>query len=214
MADNELDKYLSNLGIDTEGEDSPASAPRLEETRSAPMTQSEPAGVVEAERGEVRHVALQAPVAGGDSPAERCEAFLVGVLLTLGPAYAAEVREVEGGLQADIYGGDAGKIIGRGGRTLAALEYLTNAVVNKDERAPHVRVSLDIGGYKERRDERLRGVALKAAARARKTGFAVELEPMSAAERRVIHMALAEHDAVESESFGEGKNRRVVVKPL
>lgn len=120
------------------------------------------------------------------------------------------MREVDGGLQADIHGGDAGKIIGRGGRTLAALEYLTSAVVNKDESVPHVRVSVDVGGYKERRDERLRGVALKAAARARKTGFAVELEPMSAAERRVIHMTLADDPVVESESSGEGKDRRVV----
>lgn len=58
------------------------------------------------------------------------------------------------------------------------------------------------------------GLAQKAAVRARKTGFAVELEPMSAAERRVIHMALADDPAVVSESSGEGKNRRVVVKPV
>jgi spoIIIJ-associated protein len=131
----------------------------------------------------------------------------------LGPSYAAEVvRVAENELRADIVGGDPGKLIGRGGRTLAALEYLTNAVLNKDESSPHVRVSIDVGGYKVRRDERLRGVALKAAARARKTGFAVELEPMSAAERRVIHMSLADDPAVESESSGEGRDRRVVVK--
>ena len=216
MADNELDKYLSDLGIDTAEESAPAPVPRLPAEVPEPMVEHGlEAGIPEAELEEVRRrVELQAPPAVGDGLAERCEAFLVGVLLNLGPAYAAEVREVNGGLQADIYGGDAGKIIGRGGRTLAALEYLINAVINKDEHAPHVRVSVDVGGYKERRDERLRGVALKAAARARKTGFAVELEPMSAAERRVIHMALAEHEAVESESFGEGKDRRVVVKPL
>lgn len=201
MADdthNDLDQYLSDLGIAT-GED---------ETPSAPPHQATEMSTAEVVSD------VPAPLVTGDGHAERCESFLVNLLLNLDPAYAAEVREAAGGLQADISGGDPGKIIGRGGRTLAALEYLTNAVVNKDEAAPHVRVSVDVGGYKARRDERLRGVALKAAARARKTGFAVELEPMSAAERRVIHMTLADETAVESESSGEGKNRRVVVKPL
>ena len=204
MADNDtnndLDKYLSDLGIATGEDDAPSVPPhQTNDVHLASETISE---------------TVQGPLVTGEGHAERCESFLVNLLLNLDPAYAAEVREVEGGLQADISGGDSGKIIGRGGRTLAALEYLTNAVVNKDESAAHVRVSVDVGGYKARRDERLRGVALKAAARARKTGFAVELEPMSAAERRVIHMTLADDPAVESESSGEGKNRRVVVKPL
>lgn len=207
MADD-LDKYLNDLGIDTDArEKSPPAPPGRPETE--PYGRE---GGAEAEVRETYDSSAQVPLISGAGPAERCESFLVNLLLNLDPAYAAEVREVDGGLEADIYGGDAGKIIGRGGRTLAALEYLTNAVVNKDETLPHVRVSVDVGGYKERRDERLRGVALKAAARARKTGFAVELEPMSAAERRVVHMALADDPAVESESSGEGKNRRVVVK--
>ena len=201
---NELDKYLSDLGIVT-GDDDVSSPP--------PAVGKEVADTTGAPSREVSAVPLRASPGAGEGQLGRCEAFLVGLLLNLDPGYAAEVREVEGGLQADIYGGDSGKLIGRGGRTLAALEYLTSAVVNRDEAEPHVRVSVDVGGYKVRRDERLRGVALKAAARARKTGFAVELEPMSAAERRVIHMTLADDPAVESESSGEGKNRRVVVKP-
>jgi spoIIIJ-associated protein len=209
VADNDLDKYLNDLGIDTDAhEKSPPAPPTRPETE--PYRHEDEAE--EAEVYETYDSSAQMPVVSGAGPAERCESFLVNLLLNLDPAYAAEVREVDGGLEANIYGGDAGKIIGRGGRTLAALEYLTNAVVNKDEALPHVRVSVDVGGYKERRDERLRGVALKAAARARKTGFAVELEPMSAAERRVVHMTLADDPAVESESSGEGKNRRVVVR--
>ena len=202
---NELDKYLNDLGIVT-GEDDVSTPP--------PVIGKEVTNITDAPSREViSPVPLRASPETGEGQLGRCESFLVGLLLNLDPGYAAEVREVEGSLQANIYGGDSGKLIGRGGRTLAALEYLTNAVVNRDESAPHVRVSVDVGGYKVRRDERLRGVALKAAARARKTGFAVELEPMSAAERRVIHMTLADDSAVESESSGEGKARRVVVKP-
>ena len=214
MADD-LEKYLSDLGIDTEGEDAaPPAPPEPELPSSDPVIKRTPdTPHIDVTSTDTTYTHTLTPPVSGDH-AERCEAFLVSLLLTLDPSYVPDVREVEDGLHVDIQGGDPGKIIGRNGRTLVALEYLTNAVVNKDESAPHIRVSVDVGGYKKRRDERLRTVALKAAARARKTGFAVELEAMSAAERRVIHMALADDPAVESESSGEGKNRRVVVKPL
>jgi spoIIIJ-associated protein len=114
------------------------------------------------------------------------------LLLNIDPAYAVEVEQAsDDEIQAEVYGGDPGKIIGRNGRTLAALEYLTNAVVNRDE-SGRIRVNVDVGGYKRRRDERLRKEAMQAAARVRKGGMPVELEPMSAAERRVVHMCLAE----------------------
>jgi len=145
---------------------------------------------------------------------QRAETFLVQLLLYLDPSYAVDVTiDHDGSVHADVHGGDAGRLIGKGGRTLAALEFLTNAVVNKVEGEAPVRVNVDVGGYKRRRDERLRVVAQRAAARVRKSGMPVELEPMSAAERRVVHMALADDPAVESESAGEGRDRRVVVYP-
>src|SRR6056297_1410716 len=123
---------------------------------------------------------------------ERAESFLVQLLLYLDPTYAVDVGfDDEGGVDVDIHGGDPGRLIGKGGRTLAALEFLTNAVVNKAEGDAPVRVSVDVGGYKRRRDERLRQTAQRAAARARKSGMPVELDPMSAAERRVVHVELA-----------------------
>jgi spoIIIJ-associated protein len=145
---------------------------------------------------------------------QRAETFLVQLLLYLDPTYAVDVTvDHDGSVHADVHGGDAGRLIGKGGRTLAALEFLTNAVVNKVEGEAPVRVNVDVGGYKRRRDERLRVVAQRAAARVRKSGMPVELEPMSAAERRVVHMALADDPAIESESTGEGRDRRVVVYP-
>jgi spoIIIJ-associated protein len=148
------------------------------------------------------------------TPDQRAETFLVQLLLYLDPTYAVDVSvEHDGTVHADVHGGDAGRLIGKGGRTLAALEFLTNAVVNKIEGAPPVRVNVDIGGYKRRRDERLRQVAQRAAARVRKTGMPVELEPMSAAERRVVHVELVDDPGVMSESTGEGRDRRVVIHP-
>jgi spoIIIJ-associated protein len=148
------------------------------------------------------------------APDQRAETFLVQLLLYLDPTYAVDVSvDHDGTVHMDVHGGDAGRLIGKGGRTLAALEFLTNAVVNKVEGEPPVRVNVDIGGYKRRRDERLRQVAQRAAARVRKTGMPVELEPMSAAERRVVHVELADDAAVTSESTGEGRDRRVVIHP-
>ena len=193
MADNDLDKYLENIGISVDEDETETQIPEAgpaEEPLAAPM------GVL----------------AEGD-PSERTESFLVNLLLNFDPSYAVEIdSESEEEVNAEIYGGDPGKIIGRNGRTLAALEYLTNAVINRQE-GDNVRVSIDVGGYKRRRDDRLRETAFKAADRVRKTGEAVELDPMSAAERRVIHVALAEEPDIVTESSGEGRGRRVVVLP-
>ncbi len=197
MSDSDLDKYLEGIGIDVgEGED--------EKSEFEALLAEEP---------EYESPAfLAGPVVNG-SPLERAESFLVNLLLNLDPAYAVEVEQVNGEeIQAEIYGGDPGRIIGRNGRTLSALEFVVNAVVNRDV-DDWIRVNVDVGGYKRRRDDRLRKDANAAAARVRKSGVAVELEPMSAAERRVVHMALADEPGVITESAGEGADRRVVVKP-
>lgn len=199
MSDNDLDKYLEGIGINVgEEEQQQAVAESLQEME-------------EPESFDVEAYDLGGVVQG--DPEQRAEAFLVNLLLNIDPAYAVEVEEVnDDEIFIEVYGGDPGKIIGRAGRTLAALEYLTNAVVNRDD-AAGVRVNVDVGGYKRRRDARLRETALNAAARVRKAGHAVELDPMSAAERRVVHMALADEADVITESNGEGADRRVVVKP-
>jgi spoIIIJ-associated protein len=193
MADNDLDKYLEDIGINVDEDEQ---EPRIPEAR-------------EPEEAYPSPVAL---LPEGD-PRERTESFLVNLLLNFDPSYAVEVTYGDGDeLNVEIFGGDPGKIIGRGGRTLAALEYLTNAVINRHE-GETVRVNVDVGGYKRRRDERLREAAHKAADRVRKNGEPVEMEPMSAAERRVVHVALADEAAVATESSGEGRARRVVVRP-
>ena len=219
MPERDLDRYLEGIGIDVDGEDAEAHLP--DDAPDAEPDVAEPAPPRAATYDD--DVDFETALAGHGvgsivpddlRPFERAETFLVQLLLYLDAAYSVEADlDDEGGVRVDIHGGDPGRLIGKGGRTLAALEFLTNAVVNKAEDDHPVRVSVDVGGYKKRRDERLRQVAQRAAARARKTGMPVELDPMSAAERRIVHVELADDASVESESTGEGRDRRVVIYP-
>lgn len=191
----DLDQALQDLGIAT-GEDAATDArPPSDLDLEAPL----PVAAVVLDEGDAR---------------ERTERFLVDLLLELDPTYAVEVTQAsDDEVSVDIFGGDAGRLIGKNGRTLAALEQIVNAVINRREDS-NVRVNVDVGGYKRRRDDRLREQAKKIAAQVRKRGEPIELEPMSAAERRVVHMAVADDPEVTSESTGEGRDRRVVLKPF
>ena len=112
-----------------------------------------------------------------------------------------------------LSGDDMGFIIGRRGDTLDALQYLTGLVANRVDNA-YYRVTIDIGNYREKREQALIGLAKKVAGQAARTGRRTSLEPMNPYERRIIHIALRDDDRVETVSEGEGPSRHVVVVPL
>ena len=118
-----------------------------------------------------------------------------------------------GGPVIDITGDDSGLLIGRRGETLRALQFLVNLAVRNSLGGEGVRVILDVERYRERRHNSLHEMALRVADRVANTGRAISLEPMPAAERRVIHMALADHPGVSTESTGFGDSRQVTVAP-
>lgn len=112
----------------------------------------------------------------------------------------------------DITGENLGILIGRRGETLLALQYITRLIVN---RGLHqwAEIIVDVEGYKKRRESSLTQLALRMADRATLLGQAVSLEPMPAHERRIIHLALRDHEKVTTESVGEGDLRKVVIFP-
>lgn len=107
---------------------------------------------------------------------------------------------------------DYGNIIGRRGETLDALQYLTRLFVNRSE-DNNKRVALNVGDYRKRREETLRGLAKRQASKVAKYGRSSALEPMNPYERRIIHTAIQEIEGVTSHSVGEGDRRRVVITP-
>jgi spoIIIJ-associated protein len=113
----------------------------------------------------------------------------------------------------NITGQDCGTAIGRHGETLDAISYLTSLVANKFSEE-HIRVSLDIGGYKKRRESMLISMAEKAASRAKRSGRPVALEAMNPAERRIVHSALQTFSGVKTHSEGEEPDRKVIVVPV
>ncbi|MCS7001336.1 MAG: KH domain-containing protein, partial [Dehalococcoidia bacterium] len=112
----------------------------------------------------------------------------------------------------EITGPDLGLLIGRRGDTLAALQYLLNLIVAKRVGAP-VRIAVDVEGYRKRRAQSLRSLALRMAERAQQYRQPVTLEAMPPNERRLIHLALRNHPTVTSQSIGEGDDRKVVISP-
>jgi spoIIIJ-associated protein len=122
-----------------------------------------------------------------------------------------EVRELEP-LTLNVRTPDASDLIGRRGETLRAIQFIVGIMVNK-ALGQHVRVTIDVDGYRARREVLLRDLAVRFASRVIATGAPVQLEAMPPNERRIIHMTLAEHPDVMTESTGEGDARRIVILP-
>lgn len=145
-----------------------------------------------------------------DTARSACE-FLKKVTAEMGASEVEmRVTEAEGNLNVAMMGDELGILIGRRGETLDALQYLTGLYVNK-HRSEYVRVSLDSENYRGKREEALTRLAGRMAARARKTGRKVTLEPMNPYERRILHSALQADPDVTTHSEGEEPYRRVII---
>ena len=122
----------------------------------------------------------------------------------------------EGGeneIRLEIEGPDAGRIIGKRGQVLEAIQYLTTRVAHRPgEERKHIAV--DAEGYRARHEDQLSQMARKLAQRVMVEGKVITFDPMSARDRRVVHMALKEITGVRTESNGEGPDRRVQIIPV
>jgi spoIIIJ-associated protein len=140
---------------------------------------------------------------------------LESLISKMGVSVKANLKEADrdevGGPVFELEGEDAGLLIGRRGETLRAMQFLVKLAVSR-RLETRVNLMLDIEGYQERRYKALTNMAQRVAQRVATSGRSIALEPMPANERRVIHMALADHPSVTTESTGFGEGRQVVVR--
>jgi spoIIIJ-associated protein len=149
-----------------------------------------------------------------DTPADRARELVEGVLDELDLEGEVEVDEDEERISIDIQGGDDyGLLIGKRGQTIDALQLLCYQAAFRGLRE-RKRVVVDAAGYRERRRETLEGRADRAAEQALTSSHVIEMDPMSAQERRVVHERLKERAGVETYSEGDEPHRCVVVAPL
>ncbi|MBO2526628.1 MAG: protein jag [Clostridiales bacterium] len=142
---------------------------------------------------------------------EKIELFLKGLLEHMGSDAVPHAFRIDDECyRAELVGGDSGLLIGRRGDTLDAIQYLTGYAVNRD-REKRLRISVDAGDYRLKREEALQQLAKKMAAKAAKYHRNFTLEPMNAYERHVIHAALQDYPGVTTFSTGTEPHRRIVV---
>ena len=115
-------------------------------------------------------------------------------------------------IMIDILGDDLSFLIGRHSEVLHSLQYITSLIVGR-EVGHWVPLIIDVQGYRERRERQLRQMASRMADQVAKTGRRISLEPMTATERRIIHLALRDNSEITTESIGEEPNRKVVIYP-
>jgi spoIIIJ-associated protein len=123
------------------------------------------------------------------------------------------IEEHEDKLVASFSGRDLGLLIGKHGQTIDAIQYLVNAIVFRGQADDRKAIVVDAAGYRDRRTASLDALALRSAERAVATGERVELEPMTAVERKVVHLRLKDYPGVRTSSEGTEPNRYVVIEP-
>ena len=143
---------------------------------------------------------------------EEAQVFIRNILNCMDIDANIEITEESDILRINLSGDKMGVIIGYRGETLDSIQYLVSLVVNKVHELPHKKVILDTENYRSKREETLKGVAIKTANKVKKTSKVFKLEPMNPYERRIIHSALQGNAFVDTYSEGDEPFRRVVVE--
>jgi spoIIIJ-associated protein len=139
------------------------------------------------------------------------KAILERLLQLMGFEPTVEEHPMEGGLLLDVKTDDPGRLIGRQGQTLSELQYVTNRLLFREDTAAP-KVTVDVGGYRLQARDALVKKALDAAEKVRRWGDIVELEPLNAFDRRIVHNALKDDPAVETHSVEvEGTDRKAII---
>jgi spoIIIJ-associated protein len=196
-----------SVGVQPEAVQAPGpQAPQVEQMPEPSPVQASPLG---------REVASQPE---HDALLDRTEAVvskllhLLNLQAQVSANYGSTERDGRHNIHVDIRGNDLSILIGRRSETLSAFQYIASLIVGK-ETQQFVQLTVDVEGYRDRREKQLIQMAKRVADQVVKSGRRQTLEPMPSAERRIIHIALRDHPAVRTESTGEEPYRKVTILP-
>jgi spoIIIJ-associated protein len=202
----------------------PAPASGVMDVQTEPVTRSQPEPARVEPQPEAVPVTLSPPATEVETQPEhdalldRTESVVSKMLHLLdlqaqvSAHYGPTERDGRRNIQVDIRGSDLSVLIGRRSETLSAFQYIASLIVGKEEQQ-FVQLTVDVEGYRDRREKQLVQMAMRMADQVTKSGRRQTLEPMPSAERRVIHIALRDHPAVKTESTGEEPYRKVMILP-
>jgi spoIIIJ-associated protein len=148
-----------------------------------------------------------------EEPAERVRAVVARVVQALGLRGSVDLEETDEEIRATVNGEELGLLIGKHGSTIDALQHIAFRAAYRGEEK-RKQVTIDAAGYRERREGALHRMADRAAAEALQYDRPVELEPMRAPERKIVHVYLRERTDIETHSEGDEPDRRLVVSPV
>lgn len=140
------------------------------------------------------------------------ESITKDLIERLGIEVTVATSEKDEALQVELESPEAGILIGHQGRNLEALQILIGQLVYK-KTGEWTRVVMTVGDYRERQEKELRDLATLSAERAISEQSEIALSDLTPGERRIVHMALADHPDVVSESTGEGRDRKLIIRP-
>ena len=167
-------------------------------------------------RGAPRAAAQEAEVVPADERSREALEFARDIIRKMGMDCDVRLQrrdEQDGDIHIQVTGPDAGRIIGKKGQVLAAVQFIVNRAMNRPGLERRY-VSVDADGYRSRREDSLANMARRLGRQAVSDGQIITFEPMSPRDRRVVHLALAKFDGVVTKSEGEGDDRRVQIIPV
>ena len=174
-----------------------------------------PARVIATVSADAVPVAERTPAPDDESElAAEARDLIERIVEGIGVDAQLELEEDDETITVSANGPDLGMLIGRHGQTIDAIQYLANAAMYRGHAEDRKEVVVDADGYRARRRVSLEALAVRSAERAVAQGEPVELEPMTAVERKVVHIRLKEFDGVETTSEGTEPNRFVVIHPV
>jgi len=173
-----------------------------------------PAKVIASVAADLTPAAERPPIADESDRAAEARDLVQRIVDGIGVSARVDLDEDDETITVSCTGPDLGMLIGRHGQTIDAIQYLANAAMYRAHAEDRKQVVVDAAGYRDRRRVSLEALALRSAERALADREPVELEPMTAVERKVVHICLKEFGGVETTSEGTEPNRFVVIHPV